>query len=81
MNSYLECATLEGFHEVLGLSAKNGLVKFEEQWSAGDRTIGEHFGVIKPGGEVSREVGDSASAVLTSQSLLSVQSRSPRLRP
>ena len=53
MSAYLELATLEGFHEVLRLTAENGLVKIEDFWSAGDYAIGERFGLVKPGGGVS----------------------------
>jgi hypothetical protein len=46
MVPYLECATVEGFHEVLRLAAENGPVKIEAFWPADNLTVGKRFGFV-----------------------------------
>jgi hypothetical protein len=46
MGAYLECATVEGFHEVLRLAAENGPVKMEAFWPADNLTVEKCFGFV-----------------------------------
>ena len=78
---YLKFATLEGFHEVLRLTAKNGPMDTEAFGPADDLAVRECFGLIEAEAMSVVVVQKTPGVLLTSRSLLSVQSRFPWSRP
>ena len=81
MSPYLELPTLEGFHKVLRLAAENGFMNFEAFGPADDLAVRERFGLIEAEAKSALVVRKILGVLLTSRSLLSVQSMFPCSRP